>query len=384
MMPRGIEAQRSAGIDVLRGICVILVVLHHIHINFKMKKFDVVGLLPEPVGQVVFWSGYFAVIAFFVISGFLITSLSLRRWGSLPGIDAGGFYWMRIARIVPCLLLLVAVLSILHLLQAQGFVIPPNRATLGRSVLAAFTFHINWLEGHHGYLPGSWDILWSLSVEEVFYLLFPVLCLVFRRGPWLLVPLIALIVIAPFNRVALAGQDPWQEYAYLSCVDGIAFGCLAALLAARVRPTAAALRSLMVLGTFAVLFIVVCRQLVVAAGLERTGLGISVLEFGVALMLIAISKGVGNRFFESWMGWIRLVGRSSYEIYLGHMLVILGLMPFIISLNPQGSGIPGWYGLLLLLSVGLGWTVSTYYSEPLNRALRSRRPRAQRQTAIVS
>jgi len=375
-MLTSVEQQRSAGIDVLRGICVLLVTLHHIHLRLKFNKFPVSGLLPEPVARVVFWSGYFAVITFFVISGFLITSVSLRRWGSLDRLSWQEFYWLRFARIAPCLALLVLVLSVLHLAQVNGFVIPAERASLGRAVLAALTFHVNWLEGHHGYLPGCWDVLWSLSVEEVFYLSFPVLCLLLRDVRGLLVPLLGLIIIGPFNRTALAGRDPWEDYAYLSCMDGIAFGCLAALLAARLRQRLGlgVSRSMMALGIAAVALIVVFRSLPLSRGLHELGLGVSVLELGVALILIALSRGVGSAVLARGTGWIRAVGRCSYEIYLTHMLVILGLVPFIMGSKPAAPWILVWYAVLLLSSVALGWIVNSVYSEPLNRALRSRRP----------
>lgn len=370
--PTSIEPQRSAGIDVLRGLCVLLVTLHHIHLRFKLNRFDVSSLLPEPVARVVFWSGYFAVITFFAISGFLITALSLRRWTSLDQISWRQFYWLRFARIAPCLLLLVLLLSVLHLAQAKGFVIPGERSSLGRAVLAALTFHVNWLEGHHGYLPGCWDVLWSLSVEEVFYLMFPVVCLGLRSVRAVLVPLAALIVIGPFNRIAHAGQVPWEEYAYLSCMDGIAFGCLAAFLTAQRRLSLRVLRSMMALGIAAVSLIVVFRSSVPSRGLHQIGLGITVLELGVALILIALSQGVGSGVLATGTGLMRSVGRCSYEIYLTHMLVILGLMPFITA--SKATGIAVWYVALLIASVALGWVVHHVYSEPLNRALRSRRP----------
>jgi peptidoglycan/LPS O-acetylase OafA/YrhL len=378
------NSHRSAGIDVLRGICVLLVVLHHIHLRFKFNHFDVDHLLPAPVGRVAFWSGYFSVIAFFVISGFLITSLSLRRWGSLDRIDIEQFYRLRFARIAPCLLALLALLSMLHFVEAKGFVIDPQRSSLGRALVAALTFHVNWLEGHYGYLSGAWDVLWSLSVEEAFYLLFPLVCLWGRQERWLPVLLLALIVIGPVNRVLLAGQDPWADYAYLSCADGLAFGCLAALLASRIRLGTAMLRLMMSIGAAFVVLIVVLRELPLVSVLHEVGIGISVLEMGVAMLLVAISGGIGTAVFAKGTGLIRLVGRSSYEIYLTHMLVLLGLMPLIVRLQPGMSWIAAWHAALLVLSVALGWIVSTVYSEPLNEMLRTRKASSITSTAEAS
>jgi peptidoglycan/LPS O-acetylase OafA/YrhL len=364
------EPQRSPGIDVMRGICVLLVTLHHIHLRFWLNHFDVNGLLPNPPARVLFWSGYFAVITFFVISGFLITSMSSRRWASLGRIRLRQFYWLRFARIVPCLLLVVLLLSVLHLAQANGFVIPPERASLPRAVLAALTFHVNWLEGQHGYLPGCWDVLWSLSVEEVFYLSFPVLCVLLRRVEWLLVPLLALIVVGPFQRVALAGREPWEEYAYLCCMDGIAFGCLAALLCPRLQLGLRTWRSLMALGIGIVSLLLMFRSRL----LHEVGLDLTVLELGVALILMALARGIGSTVLARGTGWLRMVGRCSYEIYLTHMLVVLGVMPLIVKWKPQTAGIVACYCVLLSSSVALGWLVNKVYSEPLNGALRSRPP----------
>ena len=72
----------------------------------------------------------------------------------------------------PCLLLILTVLSVLHFLDVPGAKMysDPDRATLGHSLFAALTFHMNWLEGQHGWSPPAWGILWSLSIEEVFYL----------------------------------------------------------------------------------------------------------------------------------------------------------------------------------------------------------------------
>ena len=248
---------RLDGVDVLRGLSVLLVTLHHIHLRFKLNGYGVDDVLPKTLNQVLFWSGYYAVIAFFVISGFLITGLSIKRWGQLGHIDIGSFYRMRAARILPCLFLLLLVLSTLHLLHFLAFSIRPERATLGQALWAALTFRINWLEGHHGYLPGDWDILWSLSIEEMFYLVFPLVCLLLRREALLLLPLAVLICLGPICRVAFADQDPWSQYAYWCCTDGIAFGCLAALASARIQLGDRALRWALALGSVAACIVLV-------------------------------------------------------------------------------------------------------------------------------
>jgi len=370
------QSSRLPGIDVLRGVAVILVVLSHIHLRFKINHYEVADLLPEGLSKVVFWSGYYSVIMFFVISGFLITSLSLRRWGSLDRIPLLHFYRLRAARILPCLLLLLTVLSILHLAGASDFLINPERASLGRALVAALTFHLNWLEGHRGYLPGNWDVLWTLSVEETFYVLFPLLCIALRREGWLLIGLFALIVIGPFNRAALEGQDPLQQYHYLSCMDGIAFGCIAAWITARVQLSRSTLRLSMTLGVLAVLLIEVFRETTADLGLAQTGLNVTILEIGIALILMSLAKGVGNSLLSKGSGWLQLVGRGSYEIYLTHMFVVLGLMhPFkaLFGTAPTAPSTAAYwttYGIMLALSVLFGYVVQRWFSEPLNEALR--------------
>src|SRR6187401_333329 len=132
-MPTAANRNRLAGVDVLRGLCILSVVLHHIHLRFKGSKYPVNDVLPETLNRVLFWSGLYAVIAFFVISGFLITGLSIRRWGELGSVHTGRFYRMRMARILPCLLLVLAVLSALHFLGVPGAEMYPGRASLGQS-----------------------------------------------------------------------------------------------------------------------------------------------------------------------------------------------------------------------------------------------------------
>lgn len=364
---------RLPGVDVLRGLCILSVVLHHVHLRFTTAKYPVDDVLPATLNQVLFWSGLYAVIAFFVISGFLITSLSIRRWGELGSVPAGRFYQMRMARILPCLFLVLAVLSLLHFLDVPGAQMYGERATLSRSLVAALTFHMNWVEGHFGWSPPAWGVLWSLSIEEVFYIAFPLVCIVLRKEKILPWALLVLIIAGPINRVIYADDQPWGAYAYLSCMDGMAFGCLAALVCARVDVPQRVLRASLVAGALiAVLVVVFCNENDYHTGLARYGLNVTVLEIGVALMLVPLGKGVGNRTLSFGTSWLRALGRWSYEIYMFHMLPLIGIMLWFRQEERTGAAFVATYIVMLFASIVLGFLVSRYFSEPLNRVLRSR------------
>ncbi len=360
-----------AGIDVLRGLAVLAVVMHHVHLRFVLNHFDVAALLPKPIARVVFWSGYYGVIVFFVISGFLITSLSLRRWSALPRIEARAFYVMRFARIFPCLLALIAVLSVLHLAGAADYVIDPAKSSLPRAIVAALTFHFNWLEGSRGYLPGSWDVLWSLSIEEAFYLFFPLVCFALRNERAIVIALLGFVVIGPVSRVFDAASEPWDEYAYLSCMDGIAFGCLAALLQTRRTFSLSATRAAFAAGVAMMLLVIVFRSTTNAIGLVSTGLYISVLEAGTALVLLAIAGGVGERWSARGLfAALGFVGRRSYEIYLTHMFVVFSTVAAFKAVNADLAFVGVWYLAAVALSISLGDAVARGFSFPMNRAIR--------------
>jgi peptidoglycan/LPS O-acetylase OafA/YrhL len=147
-----------------------------------MAGYDIrLPALPDMVAHLFFLNGGNGVTVFFAISGFLITLTSLRRFGSLSGMRPVTFYRIRFARIAPLLVSIVTVLSGLALVRAQGFQFSHTMAPLWRAVVAVFTFHSNWLEARYGFLPANWNVMWSLSVEVMFYLFFPLTCVALLR-----------------------------------------------------------------------------------------------------------------------------------------------------------------------------------------------------------
>jgi peptidoglycan/LPS O-acetylase OafA/YrhL len=364
---------RLEGVDVIRGLCIMNVVLHHVNIRIHFAKSSLGTMLPESVIRALFWTGDYSVKIFFVVSGFLITSSILARWGSLEKIDWKNFYRMRFARIAPCLLALLAVLSILHLAKLLAFTIPPEKSSLARALFAALTFHSNWLEARAGYLPGSWDVLWSLSVEEAFYLAYPLLCRFVRSRAVLLGVGALLLVLGPIARTHAFNQI-WSDYSYLGGMDAISIGCVTAMVARTNSILRVPLWPLSGSGTLLILT-VWFRGLAQNLHLLATGLDVTVLAIGAALVILAVSRSGGSQTKQLLNGRLtaifRWYGRNSYEVYLTHMFVVLIAVQVFERIGEPMNTAPFWFLGILTTAGILGAVVARWFSEPMNHRLRA-------------
>jgi peptidoglycan/LPS O-acetylase OafA/YrhL len=364
-------AKRLDGIDLLRGLAIFFVLMNHIHIRLLGADVPYTKFLPAQLVHFLVWNGQLGVQMFFAVSGFLITSITLRRWGSLAEVSLPGFYLLRFARIAPLLLLLLAVLSGLHFAGVHHFVVPAKTGGLGRALLAALTFHINVLEAHRGYLPGNWDILWSLSVEEIFYLFFPIVCWMFGRSKVFFAILFSLVVLGPFGRTVFAhGNEIWEEYSYLGGMEGIALGCFTALLVSRMRFSRAALWVLGAGGAAIVTCSLVFSWQAYRGWPGRTGLNMTILGVGTC-MFIAATAQTGWR-SPRWLRPLLSIGQYSYEVYLTHMFVVFGLFGLFLDAGKPMRLVPVLFLGTILISGLLGAAISGLYSEPMNRFLRGR------------
>jgi peptidoglycan/LPS O-acetylase OafA/YrhL len=359
---------RLDGVDLLRGLAIFFVLMNHVNMRLRLANIPYTNGLSEQLVSSLFWNGQAGVQIFFAVSGFLITSTALRRWGSLARVGIRDFYLLRFARIAPLLLLLLGVLSILDLVHLKYFVVSSKTGGLGCALLAALTFHVNVLEARLGYLPASWDILWSLSVEEMFYLFFPLVSR-WLRGKMLIGLFLIFVVLGPFGRTALAhGNGVWKEYSYLGGMDAIALGCLTALLVSRTRFSRSALWSLGAFGAALLIFSLGFSIRADSWGLGRNGLNMTVLAAG-ACMIAAAAAQTHWKSPRVISPLLKLGGRS-YEVYLTHMFVVFAFFHLFVTVGKPMVTVPALFIAVILVSSLFGGVVARFYSEPMNRLLR--------------
>lgn len=204
-------------LDGLRAISILLVVVSHVSINI-FHDYSASFTRSLSIIQVLFLLGHLGVTVFFVISGFLITTLLLKE----ENISLRKFYFRRTLRIFPPYYFYLFVILILGL---------AGSITISwQNTIAAFTYTRNYIFNEAA--PDAWFLAhtWSLCVEEQFYLIFPVtLALLGRRWGFSVVALV--FFLCPVLRLAYVIADPSTpvEFGRFETVaDALAIGCLLA------------------------------------------------------------------------------------------------------------------------------------------------------------
>ena len=232
-------ASRHGLTDCLRGIAILLVLVLHFHLSYRLTRSPLADLLGETVVRRLAGNGNYGVTIFFAISGFLITQTALHRWVRLADISLRGFYTLRAARILPPLLLALAIIVPLGLAGHPSFrnARHPEPEYFFVAAGSVLTFWHNLLMQSVGYFNYALNIYWSLSVEEAFYLGFPVLCVLLKRARWVVATCCLLIVAGPSYRYLHRDNEIFFMYANLACFDAIAMGVVAALAARQFTPS---------------------------------------------------------------------------------------------------------------------------------------------------
>ena len=378
----GSRSPRLRGLDGLRALAVAAVILYHLGS----------GIVP---------GGFIGVDVFFVISGYLITGLLVREKDSYGRIRLAGFWMRRARRLLPALGLVVVVSA------SAALVIGGNPLVhLGRQVLGAATFSSNWLSiaAAQKYFdettPELFRNLWSLAVEEQFYLVWPLLILLVlavrsRPARVFIVLAIAVASAAAMTILAAAGDPTRVYYGSDTHSFGLAIGAALAILhrdwpastgplARRVLP---ALSALSVLGIIAIaLFLPESAPLTYRGGLALVAV-LTVLVIAGAV----VSPGSPVSAALDWHP-LRWIGERSYGLYLWHWPVWVLVTAALPSLSQSWSG---WMLGAITLAITVVAAVLSYrfVEQPIHRMgyrtvvagwLGSRPRSAFRNAALVS
>jgi peptidoglycan/LPS O-acetylase OafA/YrhL len=317
-------------LDGVRAVSVLLVILSH-------------------PGAQQFWDwlhGANGVTIFFVLSGFLITTLALREESRRGALDVKSFYIRRFFRIYPVYTVVLA----LYCLLVLGLGFESGRRDLFVHqlpyYLLGFPEH-GFFFNNQGAPPFSGA--WSLGIEEKFYLIWPMLAFFFLRGRFR----VRLGICAVAGALFTTAPFVWGVGLYLSPYAQITIGCAIGLL----LHERAYFDRLRVLGRpEALLVVFVCLAALQLTELSRITHSLYVLYgavAGVALVAVVMSRSR----WTSWLEhrWMVFLGRISYALYLTHNFGLNAMEKVV----PEGWGL---FGSLLTTATGLVIAVAISYA----------------------
>jgi peptidoglycan/LPS O-acetylase OafA/YrhL len=323
-------------LDGLRGVAILLVLAFHLQ------------LLP---------GGSLGVDVFFVLSGFLITNLLAEEWQRRGSINLKHFYLRRVLRLLPAFVVLLLAFAIHTLVRRPS----EEWGARWHELAAAACYVANWNQFH----GASWTILghtWSLSLEEQFYLLWPMLLFVMLRylpRRQILIIVAAGILAAATLRFGMHHQhrlfgtaktDIMRLYTGLDTrADSLLAGCLASLLATwnllpQSRRFVTGIKVSSLIAVILVGFCLFFRDLGHSQYYDGLFTLVAIAVAVIIVRLLMVPTGLGGKILE--FGPLVGAGKISYGLYLFHI-------PFVDWFGSSGVGWrnPGTTALVAILTL---------------------------------
>lgn len=305
-------------LDILRFFAFFVVFLHHalphdVGFYTRFGVWDPVARMLAGIGAM----GAFGVDVFFVLSSYLITELLMREKSVMGDLDVKSFYLRRALRIWPLYFVFLALAGVLTALMPGQHI--------GWRAGAAFTFLAgNWWIVFHGFPSSIIFPLWSVSIEEQFYLVWPVVVRRLRANA-ILAASIVMLVAATATRIYLGLNGAGETQVWCNTfarLDPIAIGILLAILLRGRAPRISALgRTALIFSGIAALSVAANFFQVKYDPLTVTrivaGYPLAAIGAGAILLAVLSEKAMLHK------STLVYLGRISYGLYVYH---ILGLM----------------------------------------------------------
>jgi peptidoglycan/LPS O-acetylase OafA/YrhL len=306
------ESVRRPDLDGLRGVAVLLIIF--LHYVTTSGNYPYLGPRPVALFLQSFWSG---VDIFFVLSGFLIGGIILDN-GAAENFF-GVFYLRRALRILP-----VAYLTI-----AFAYLVIPlfNATLLSLSQVPPYSYllFINnfWTANGLDFYPPLGP-MWSLAIEEQFYLMAPAFILLAGKRVRN-ITLLAIVVVSPLLRLRGLHFSPW-DFTFFR-LDGFSAGMLVAVLLRSARFCGFAARSRTIINAAVISVVLATLVFDITPSYppgERIAVGISLNSLSAAgvILFLHLNRNSSLSHGLSW-SWLVAVGRVSYFLYLMHLPILM-------------------------------------------------------------
>jgi peptidoglycan/LPS O-acetylase OafA/YrhL len=321
-------------LDGLRSLAFILVYYHHTIGLFwrdtagNNSLYKVIYYLDQRIHN---W-GWIGVDLFFVLSAFLITSLLLRERAATETISLPKFFARRILRIWPLYFFYLAIVAALSLFLSPAYTGSALSQGKAATQLAAFAFFVgNFAVIGQGVVLHLLNPMWSLCIEEQFYIVWGSAMKSLQDRRLLLLLLASVAIAAPSLRYYLWTVDAKNYLAYylnsLSHCDAIVYGAIAAFLwrsaAEKLKASAAAQLGLIV-AALVLLAPVAFVPYIEASDISIVWVMTTIALGFTCLVLATLSNKVLRSFFA--LPVLRHVGKLTYGLYMFHFLVIYSLV----------------------------------------------------------